>query len=252
MEKEVWKDIEGYEGLYKVSNYGRVKSFKCSSEKILNPSPDKYGYLRVTLRKGNKNKCAKVHRLVAEHFLSKIEGKNVVNHKDEVKSNNQVDNLEWCSTAYNNSYGTRLNRVSETQMLSILQFNQHGQLIKEWRGGSECTSYGFSQGAISMCCQGKSKHHKGYIWRYKKDVSLIDGEYKIDPVFIKKENKSQMKKVLQFDLNGNLIKEWSSVSECSQSLNIDLSSIAKCCRGEKKTYKAFIWKYKNKESDVNE
>lgn len=61
-----------------------------------------------------------------------------------------------------------------------------------------------------------------------------------------------MKKVLQFDLNGNLIKEWSSVSECSQSLNIDLSSIAKCCRGEKKTYKAFIWKYKNKESDVNE
>ena len=105
---EIWKDIPGYEGIYAVSNFGKVKSLQRTRkgsygsirivyEKILNHKIDKDGYHIVTLSKEGKTKCIGVHRLVAQAFLPNIYNLPMVNHKDENPSNNFVDNLEWCN-----------------------------------------------------------------------------------------------------------------------------------------------------------
>ena len=101
---EEWKDIKGYEGLYQISNKGRVKSLYNKS-KILRPGKRK-GYFFVWLYKNKKRKQYSIHRLVAEHFLLNPDNLPVVNHKDENKLNNNVENLEWCTVEYNNNYGT--------------------------------------------------------------------------------------------------------------------------------------------------
>ena len=114
---EEWRDIKGYEGKYQVSNLGRVKSLKDSHgnyrEKILSNTPTKDGYLTVGLYKKGKSKPYKVHRLVAEAFIENTNNHPIINHKDENKQNNRVDNLEWCTYQYNNTYGTRTKRQSE-------------------------------------------------------------------------------------------------------------------------------------------
>lgn len=120
--KEIWRDIKGYEGLYKVSNYGRIKSLerkdclgRSKKEKILKLSEDKDGYLLITLHKNKKVKTFKVHRLVAETFVPNPNNYPIINHKDENKINNHVSNLEWCTVKYNNNYGTRNERSSKSQ-----------------------------------------------------------------------------------------------------------------------------------------
>lgn len=112
---EEWRDIEGYEGLYQVSNLGRVKSLRDKNNKerelILKPKIMRNGYLKVDLCKNGKQKTFTVHRLVATVFISNPKNFPVVNHKDENKLNNNVSNLEWCTVLYNNCYGTRLKKV---------------------------------------------------------------------------------------------------------------------------------------------
>ena len=113
-DNEIWKDIEGYEGLYQVSNSGRVKNIK--RNRLLKPFPDKNGYLRVDLFKNSRSSTKSVHRLVAKAFISNPNNLPQVNHKDENPSNNNVENLEWCSTQYNITYGTRSERASKTML----------------------------------------------------------------------------------------------------------------------------------------
>ena len=118
---EEWRDIKGYEGLYQVSSLGRVKSLKDSHdnyrEKILKPGNVR-GYLHVNLYKDTKRKTYRIHRLVAEAFISNPNNYEEVNHKDEDKTNNCVSNLEWCTREYNMSYGTINKRISENHKLS--------------------------------------------------------------------------------------------------------------------------------------
>lgn len=109
---EIWKDILGYEGLYQVSNLGRVKSLnyhKTRKEHILKPT-NCHGYLRVNLSKNKNRKSYLVHRLVGEAFISNFDNLPEINHKDENKHNNCVENLEWCDRQYNNTYGTMLQK----------------------------------------------------------------------------------------------------------------------------------------------
>ena len=129
--EEIWKDIEGYEGLYKISNMGRVKSIKFNKEKILFLQKDKYGYLRVGLRKMGKLKNYFVHRLVAEAFIPNPNNLPIVNHKDENKQNNCVENLEWCTVKYNNSYATALFQRKEKLKKKIVQYTSTTQRINE-------------------------------------------------------------------------------------------------------------------------
>ena len=121
MIEEIWKPIEGYEGLYEVSNLGRVRSldrfyYRLHKGKVLSPTKDRYGYLTVTLNCNGKSKTIKIHRLVAQAFLPNPDNLPQVNHKDEVKSNNCVDNLEWCSAKYNVNFGTRQERYRNTML----------------------------------------------------------------------------------------------------------------------------------------
>lgn len=114
MNKEIWKDVVGYEGLYQVSNLGRVKSL-FRYKKILKQFEDNKGYLRVTLYKNNKSKSIKVHKLVAEAFIPNPNNYDCINHKDENKTNNRVENLEFCSFYYNLMYGTRVQRIAKKE-----------------------------------------------------------------------------------------------------------------------------------------
>ena len=124
--KEIWREIRGYGGMYQVSSHGRVRSLDRVVERkgrgtlfikgrILTQSDDTHGYMKVNLTKHDKKRTFKVHRLVAIHFLDNPNNLPCVNHKDENKLNNNVDNLEWCTKAYNNSYGTKAKRQSETR-----------------------------------------------------------------------------------------------------------------------------------------
>ena len=167
--KEIWRDIKDYEGHYQVSNWGRVKSIKFGKEKILKLIKDKDGYLQVTLCKNNIKKVYKVHRLVAEAFIDNTDKLPQVNHKDENKLNNNVENLEWCDRLYNVRYGTGIERRSKKRSKPVLQYDLEGNFIKEWVSINECGRNGYCQVHVSECCRGKRKYHKDCIWRYKNE-----------------------------------------------------------------------------------
>lgn len=170
MKKEIWKDILGYEGLYQVSNFGRVKSLKFGKERILKLTKDKDGYLIVNLYKAGRIKTVKVHRLVAEAFLPNPDNLPLINHKDEDKSNNIVSNLEWYDVKYNTNYGTRNKRIGKSntngkRSKPVLQYTLDGKFVREWESYRECKRNGFNH--VSECCRGKLKSCGGFIWRYK-------------------------------------------------------------------------------------
>ena len=186
IETEIWKPKKDYEGLYEVSNLGRVKSLgngksNNSKERILKPDTTRNGYLKVRLYKDGKRKQFLVHRVVVETFLPNPNNLPEVNHKDENKENNFVGtpendykdgNLEWCTREYNNNYGNRIQKIKEINTngkcsKKVLQFTLDGVLIREWPSTQECGRNGFSQSAVSACCRGEKPHYKGYIWRYK-------------------------------------------------------------------------------------
>lgn len=112
---EIWRDITGYEGLYQVSNKGKIKSLHYGKEKILKPRKVKKGYLSISLHKDNKSRSFRVHRLVGKEFIPNPYNLPQINHIDEIKTNNCVENLEWCSAEYNDNYGTRNERISKSK-----------------------------------------------------------------------------------------------------------------------------------------
>ena len=168
---EHWKEIAGYEGLYEVSDQGRVKSLgnnKFRKEMILKPQNDKYGYLYVNLHKDGHKKLLLVHRLVAKAFIPNQNNLETVNHKDEVKTNNTVSNLEWMSKKDNNNYGTHNKRVAEALSKQVQMFDKStGELLDTFPSTNEAGRVtGINHGNISSCCRGKLKSAGGYIWRY--------------------------------------------------------------------------------------
>ena len=171
---EEWRNIIGYEGLYQVSNLGRVKSLgngsgNNSKEKILKGSKNKFGYLKVNLYKDGKQKTHKVHRLVASAFIPNPNNLPEVNHKDEDKTNNIVTNIEYCDRTYNNNYGTHNDRMAKSLSIPILQFNKDGEFIRKWDSAIQAQKeLGVNQGNISKCCKGKLKSASNYIWMYAK------------------------------------------------------------------------------------
>ena len=175
MKKEYWKPVVGYEEHYQVSNFGRVKSIKFGKEIILKQHI-RGGYYSVVLSKNGIVKRYSVHRLVAQAFIDNSDNLPQINHKDEDKTNNNVDNLEWCDSEYNNNYGTRNKRVSEKMTngkLSkpVLQYDLEGNLIREWASACECGRNGFDTGAVNACCNNKYKFekYKNCFWKFKND-----------------------------------------------------------------------------------
>lgn len=157
---EEWRDIVGYEGLYEVSNLGRVRR----NGKILKPSKVRHGYLQIALYKNGIYKRFYIHRLVAYAFIPNPNSYPEVNHRDEDKTNNTVDNLEWCTHEYNNNYGTRNERLSKP----VLQFDLQGNFISEWPSTAKVEEEtGMDHSNISKCCSGNRSSAGGFVWRYK-------------------------------------------------------------------------------------
>ena len=173
---EEWKTIEGYDR-YEISSFGRVRSkvFNKNEGSILKPTVNGAGYLCVFLYKGKgdiRGKAHRIHRLVAEHFIPNPSNLPCINHKDEDKTNNRVDNLEWCTHQYNDSYGTRGERISKKvrnhpgMSRKIEQLTMDGKHVEFYLSAGEAQRQGFHHGHVIECCRGKLKHHKGFIWRY--------------------------------------------------------------------------------------
>jgi len=171
MENEIWKDVKGYEGYYEVSNLGRVK--RIGKTNCLRSAITKDGYEQVTLSVNNKLKSYAIHRLVAIAFIPNPNNLPQVNHKDENKLNNYVENLEWCTQEYNLKYGTARKRanIKNTNRKDIskvvYQYSLEGELINIYPSTQELRRLGFNQGNIASCCRGERKSHKGYIWKYE-------------------------------------------------------------------------------------
>lgn len=168
--EEIWKDIKDYEGLYQVSNLGRVKSLY--TNRILNPMKHTKGYLRVRLYKNSVASNQRIHRLVAEAFIPNPENKPQVNHIDENKTNNRVDNLEWVTNKENCNHGTRNERVSKTMSIPIIATNIKTGELKEFYGSNECArQLGLHYQHISAVLKGVRKQTGGYTFKYKEETT---------------------------------------------------------------------------------
>lgn len=166
--QEIWRNIEGYEGLYQISNFGRVKSLRFGKEKIMKERTINC-YFAVNLHKDGKKKSYLVHRLVASAFLPNPNNLPQVNHIDEVKTNNRVDNLEWCSAKYNVNYGFRMQRFIESntnnpKISKKVLCIETGKIYPSVRQVER--ELGFYQTNISAACRGKYKTSYGFHWRY--------------------------------------------------------------------------------------
>lgn len=175
---ENWKTIEDYPN-YQVSNLGNVKSLKYhreNKEKQLSLIKDKDGYLSVKLCKNGKIKKFLVHRLVAIHFLPNPQNLPQINHINEVKTDNRVENLEWCTNEYNINYGTRNSRMAKTQSRLILQFSKQNEYIKSWNSIKDAVeTLNISKSQIIYCCQNKENYKTagGFKWKYADEYERI-------------------------------------------------------------------------------
>jgi hypothetical protein len=175
---EEWRPVKNYEGLYEVSNFGRVRSLDhwlknwrgdyIKKGKILRQGKQTNGYLQVFLCKDGRCKSISVHRLVYKAFNGNIPEGMEVNHINEIKTDNSVWNLNLMTRKENVNWGTAIKRRAENNSQTILQLTYpEGKFIKEWSSAAEAGRNGFNQNLISLCCNGKQKSHKGFLWRKK-------------------------------------------------------------------------------------
>ena len=167
MENEIWKDIKGYDGKYQISNKGNIKNVK--RNKLLKIQFNKnYKCIHLVGTDG-KIKNYTIHRLMAQSFIPNPDNLSCVNHKDENKLNNSLDNLEWCTKKYNCNYGTAIERTKKQNQKTLLQYDLNNNFIKEWNGLNECAkSLNVSASHISQCCNNKRNKAYNYIWKYKR------------------------------------------------------------------------------------
>ena len=170
-EQVIWRSVEGYEGLYEVSNTGFVRSVRRATTRgrILKGVPDKNGYLHVSLSAGNVRRRFSIHRLVAKAFVpGQTELKNTVNHKNEVKNDNRAENLEWCTSGYNTRYMGGIERRAKKRRIPVIAYSEneikvfdsivkaakelgvsHGDIsgcLRKYRGRKSLKGYRFERG----------------------------------------------------------------------------------------------------------
>ena len=184
MDKEIWKDIKEFEGKYAVSNWGRVKSLnfnRTGKERLLSTVKYEKGYLFVNLYKNGKCTKYTVHRLVLSTFNPCPDSESLqVNHINELKDDNRLENLEWCDGSYNVNHGTRNLRDAEKKSIPIVQLSLDGKYIRSWKSSHDAEREGgFNNAHINSCCKGRYKTHKGYRFMYlseflDKNCGIID------------------------------------------------------------------------------
>ena len=163
---EIWKDVKGYEGLYKVSNTGQLISLR--KNQLLKPFTHKKGYLVATLTKDKKASHLYVHRIVANAFLENEEANKQINHKDGNKTNNCAENLEWCNDTENKKHAFENGLRKMKEVVEVEMFSAEGKFIERFSSITEASKKtGINVGNISSCCNGKRKSAKGYMFKVK-------------------------------------------------------------------------------------
>lgn len=228
--KEIWKDIKEYEGLYQISNTGKVRSFL--TNKLLKLAINHKGYKVTYLYKNGKRKTISVHRLVAINFILNPHNYPQVNHIDGNKQNNNMDNLEWCDNDYNQRHAQKngLNLTCPIRLLKVteqLEFNSIHEAFKY---------LGIKPNGKYKDVINTSRIYNGYIWEY------------IDAKEIQKEGIP----IIQYDINYKFVKIWKSAAEASRALKINSSHIRDVCKKKRKSAGNYIWEnlYDDKESDL--
>lgn len=167
--KEIWKDVDGYEGLYQVSNLGRVK--RVATSRVLNGMNSGSGYVQVGLYKQGVVSRKLIHRLVAQAFIPNHEHKSEINHIDEDKTNNNINNLEWSTRKENINHGTRNERVSKIKSIPIIATNLKTGKYREFYGTSECArQLGLNHSHITNVLKGRRRQTGGYTFQYKEEA----------------------------------------------------------------------------------
>lgn len=164
--QEIWKDIPDYEGLYQVSNLGKIRS--CKNNKVRKQVKQKSGYMRIILTKNSKQKATSVHILVAKCFVKNQNNYRYVNHVDGDKTNNKANNLEWVTASQNMKHALETGLIKpHPWSVKVSQYSLDGKLIKTWNRMADVARFlNCHHSQISDCCRGKQNTCKGYIWKY--------------------------------------------------------------------------------------
>lgn len=264
MSEELWKDVEGYVGYYKISNYGNVMSIsrKVRSGEYAYYTKDKLmkgcvmgGYISVSLRKEGTKKSFRVHRLVAKHFIDNPKNKPQVNHIDEVRTNNHHSNLEWVTQQENvlhtanrtvglkryksysvrkkelNSEVSRKERLNDGKHIKkcgrkpVNMYNLNGKLIRKFDSLSEAEKFGFHRDAIIRVCKGEQSQYSGYLWEFCK-TEIREGK----PIPIN-----------MYTLDNVFVKSYPSITSVVAD-GFKSRSVSKCCAGKISQHKGYIFK----------
>lgn len=246
MENEVWKDVQGFEGRYQVSNMGRVRSLdrwtlndhpRFVKGMMLKLSPNKgKGYLRVSLSDGHRNcKHYEVHRLVALHFVPGYKQGLVVNHKNEVKTDNRAENLEWCTYQYNLNYSD----VVAWKRKPVYQYTMDGDFIAKHKCCADVEKMmGTYQGAmVHVMYESKTGAWKGYRWSFEQRTKDYWKEHGT-------KGSARRRAVLQYTADMVLINRFSSIKEAALATGIKGQTISSCCqRCCTTTNTGYLWRY---------
>ena len=212
IENEVWKDIDDYEGLYQVSNLGRIKRIY-PYEHLISNSKNSKGYYTVGFTKNNLRKNKMVHRLVAKAFILNPDNKKEVDHINTNRTDNRVENLKWVTHKENcNNPISKINYSNTRKGKTVYVYtNEQRKAVSERMKGF------------------KHSENSKLLMSYNRKGS----------------KNSRALKVIQYSLNNEFIKEWEYIKQASEELGVCYSSIINCCKGKRKTAGGFIWKYQN-------
>ena len=254
-EKKKW--VEGYEGLYWITNTGVVISadrydrFNRKVGGVVKQQKAGSGYSFVALYKNGKGRQKYVHRLVAEAFIPNPENKREVDHIDNDKNNNNVSNLRWVTHKENqNNEITRAKMLEDTSKYisqkgadnpfsrKVRMYSIDGEYLRTFDCLSDAATFaGVTDGSIGKVCRGERFSSGGYVWAYDGDAKM-----KIYPTVPKVP--TNKRPILQLSIDGELIAEYSSVSEAASMTGFQAPNITHAAKGELKTYKGYKWKYK--------
>lgn len=163
-----WRDIPGYDGKYQASESGEIRN--AFTERALSQRLNKHGYLRVNLKHKGEMKTVEVHRLVALAFIDNPGNLLQVNHINEVKTDNRVQNLEWCSCEYNLAFGTRVERLQAHGAAAwgkpVRQIRNAKQIARYSSLGEAARATGLKATRISRACHGDRKSYAGFQWEF--------------------------------------------------------------------------------------
>lgn len=265
MDNEIWKPIKGYEGLYEVSNYGRVRNVPRVIKKelrVMTIKPrmisqyiSKIGYPAVTLCKNKQSRCNFIHRIIAEAFIPNPENKPCIDHINAIKTDNRLKNLRWVTRKENSNNPITLKRLIESskrperikKMLEtkrknnsysapryVYQFNKDGEFIAKYDSASDASrNTGIHASIIRGCCMRYWNSAGGFVWSYTKEG---------DNRYVKPRRYNQ-KTVLQYSLTGELIKEWESLHAASAAYNWFPANLSQSIY-KRRERGGFIWKFK--------